>query len=69
MIILKTTKGGFPMIEKTKIINKYVMIESRKQRFVTCPHCWTDQRTDRNLCYHCGAVFVYLDETAKCKNA
>jgi hypothetical protein len=57
------------MIEKTKIINKYVMIESRKQRFVTCPHCWTDQRTDRNLCYHCGAVFVYLDETAKCKNA
>lgn len=38
----------------------YVLIESREQKFVTCPHCWTDQRTDRDFCYRCGAVFKFL---------
>jgi len=49
--------------KKTNINN--VMVESRKQRFITCPHCWTDQRTERNFCYRCGAEFVYLEETGK----
>jgi len=29
---------------------------------VTCPRCWTDQRSDRNICYCCGGAFLYLDE-------
>ena len=39
-----------------------VPMPSRRQRFITCPHCWTDQRTDRDFCYRCGAEFIYLDE-------
>jgi predicted amidophosphoribosyltransferase len=53
------------MNEKTGPDKKHVMVESRKQRFVTCPHCWTEQRTERNFCYFCGAEFVYLDEQKK----
>lgn len=41
---------------------KTVYFESRRQRFATCPYCWTDQRTERDLCYRCSAEFVYLDE-------
>jgi len=41
---------------------KAVHFESRSQKLVTCPHCWTDQRTERNSCYRCGAEFIYLDE-------
>lgn len=57
---------GTKMIEiKNKIMadHRYVMIESRGQKFITCPHCWTDQRTDRDFCYRCGASFFYLNET------
>jgi hypothetical protein len=45
--------------------NKQVMVESRGQKFVTCPHCWTDQRTDRDFCYRCGSAFIYLDEARR----
>ena len=41
---------------------KDVILASRKQNIITCPHCWTDQRTDRSFCYQCGAEFIYLDE-------
>ena len=57
---------GEIVMEKEKMrkaYNKYVMVESREQKFITCPHCWTDQRTDRDFCYGCGAVFFYLNET------
>lgn len=47
---------------KRKTYNNYVMVESREQKFITCPHCWTDQRTDRDFCYGCGAEFIFLDE-------
>lgn len=43
---------------------KSVIVKSRAQKYVTCPHCWTDQRTERDFCYRCGAAFVYLDEAA-----
>lgn len=39
-----------------------VLIPSRTVKSVTCPHCWTDQRTERDFCYHCGAAFHYQDE-------
>lgn len=47
--------------------NKAVHFESRKQKLVTCPYCWTDQRTERDSCFRCGAKFIYLEEgfTAK----
>lgn len=35
---------------------------SRDVKVVTCPHCWTEQHTERNFCYHCGARFVFRDE-------
>lgn len=53
------------MHEKTESDRKHVMVESRKQKFVTCPHCWTEQRTERNFCYFCGAEFIYRDEQDK----
>ena len=45
--------------------NNQVIVESRRSKVVTCPHCWTDQRTERDFCYRCGAEFIYLDETAE----
>ncbi|MDF2656465.1 MAG: hypothetical protein K0R19_2939 [Bacillota bacterium] len=42
--------------------NQNVRFASRKQKVVTCPYCWTDQRSSRNFCYCCGAAFVFLDE-------
>jgi predicted amidophosphoribosyltransferase len=42
-----------------------VFVESRRLKTVTCPHCWTEQRTDRDFCYRCGAAFVYLDKAEK----
>lgn len=50
------------MNKDNKSNQKTVHFESRKQRSVTCPYCWTDQRTERDFCYLCGAEFVYLDE-------
>ena len=38
---------------------------SRSQKIVTCPHCWTTQRTERDRCYQCGAIFRYRDEEAR----
>lgn len=29
---------------------------------LTCPHCWTEQRAERNRCYRCGAEFCFDDE-------
>lgn len=54
--------------ETEKTDGKQVMVESRKLGFLTCPHCWTDQRTERNFCYFCGAGFIYRDEQEKCVN-
>lgn len=53
------------MNEKTEPKRNHVMVESREQKLVTCPHCWTDQRTERNFCYFCGAEFIYRDEQKK----
>jgi predicted amidophosphoribosyltransferase len=53
------------MNDKTEPKRNYVIVESREQKFVTCPHCWTDQRTERNFCYCCGARFIYHDEQGK----
>jgi predicted amidophosphoribosyltransferase len=51
------------IIENKKMTdNNFIMVNSREQGFVTCPHCWTDQRADRDFCYRCGAVFIYKDE-------
>lgn len=50
------------MNKKNKGNSNCVIVESRRQKTVSCPYCWTDQRTDRNFCYRCGAEFVYLDE-------
>ena len=38
------------------------VFDSREARVVVCPHCWTEQRTERDFCYHCGARFVYTNE-------
>jgi predicted amidophosphoribosyltransferase len=43
--------------------NNFVMVDSRDEGFVACPHCWTDQRTDRDFCYRCGTAFIYKDES------
>lgn len=48
--------------KKKKTYRNYIMAGSREQKVITCPHCWTDQRTDRDFCYRCGAVFLYQDE-------
>ncbi len=50
------------MSNDKKSNQKTVHFKSRRQRFVTCPHCWTDQRTERGFCFRCGAEFIYLDE-------
>lgn len=39
-----------------------VLLRTRPQGAVICPHCWTAQRNERSVCYRCGARFVYLDE-------
>ena len=58
--------GGHGMNNnKTEPDKNHVMIESRGQKLVTCPYCWTDQRTGRDFCYCCGAVFLYRDEQIK----
>lgn len=41
-----------------------VMFTTRPRVAVTCPLCWTEQRSRRNTCYHCEARFVYADEQA-----
>lgn len=35
---------------------------------VTCPRCWTEQRADRDRCYHCGAAFVFINEAKQPEN-
>lgn len=49
----------------TQEIKQFATAPSRNQRFITCPHCWTEQRTERDFCYRCGTRFIYLDEKAK----
>ena len=44
--------------------NQNASFASRKQKIVSCPFCWTDQRSSRNFCYACGATFSFLDEAA-----
>lgn len=39
-----------------------VTMKSRPKVAVVCPHCWTVQRSERDICYQCGAQFFYLDE-------
>lgn len=39
-----------------------VTFATRPAILVSCPRCWTDQHADRNRCWRCGAVFVFLDE-------
>lgn len=39
-----------------------VSFTTRPRIAVFCPHCWTDQRSNRDFCYYCSASFVYLDE-------
>lgn len=41
------------------------VFESRKPGIITCPHCWTEQHSDRDCCYQCAAPFVFLDECEK----
>lgn len=41
------------------------VLEARPHTRVTCPHCWTEQYALRDICYGCGARFVYLDEIQK----
>lgn len=49
--------------------NNPVIVNTRQQKTVTCPYCWTEQRTERDFCYRCGAAFIYLDETVAVKHA
>ncbi|MBR0596815.1 hypothetical protein [Sinanaerobacter chloroacetimidivorans] len=56
------------MLRKIKDSNHDAFCFSRKCRTVTCPHCWTDQRADRNFCYRCGIKFMYADENEKVEN-
>jgi len=42
---------------------KQVIVKSRSIKIITCPYCWTDQRTERDFCYRCGAGFIYLDDS------
>ena len=61
-----TIKRGVLMMSQIHTANKKtVVVPSRSQKFVTCPRCWTDQRTDRDFCYQCGAEFLYRDEGAR----
>lgn len=46
-------KAGLPSV---------VLLQTRPAIFVTCPHCWTDQRAERDTCFRCGARFVYAEE-------
>lgn len=46
-----------------------VTFEDRRNTIVSCPHCWTDQRSERDFCYRCGATFVYLNELKKADGA
>jgi len=39
-----------------------VAFATRPRVSVSCPHCWTDQRSNRDTCYRCGVSFHYLDE-------
>ena len=39
-----------------------VFLPSRAVKAITCPHCWTAQRTERDFCCRCGAAFRFLDE-------
>lgn len=50
------------MKEKEKTNSNFIMVKTRSQNFVTCPNCWTDQRTERDFCYWCGSAFIYQDE-------
>ena len=49
-------------MNKSKNQAKQVIVPSREVKILTCPYCWTDQRTERDFCYRCGAGFIYLDE-------
>lgn len=51
------------MYKNYKPEKNQVLFQSRQEKVVTCPYCWTDQRTERNFCYHCGAGFTYRDDS------
>lgn len=45
--------------------SKTVFFETRNEAMLSCPHCWTEQRSDRDFCYQCGAHFHFTDEESK----
>ncbi|MDL2317765.1 hypothetical protein LJC74_01545 [Eubacteriales bacterium OttesenSCG-928-A19] len=47
---------------RNRMIKRAVCLKARPRTTVTCPHCWTRQRSDRAKCYRCEASFIYLDE-------
>ena len=40
-----------------------VHMDSRPAGSIICPLCRTEQRSDRALCWQCGARFLFGDET------
>lgn len=42
-----------------------VLFSTRPPVALTCSNCWKEQRAERNICYGCGARFVFMDEVPK----
>lgn len=47
-----------------------VVFETRPEKGICCPYCWTAQPSDRNFClgYKCNVKFVFGDEPGETKN-
>ena len=39
---------------------RQVIVAPENQTTVWCPHCWTQQRAERAVCYRCGAQIMHL---------
>lgn len=49
-------------------MQRTVHFSQRPSVVVTCPLCCTEQRAERDRCYRCGAVFVFISETKQPEN-
>ncbi len=48
--------------EVTTSKRRHLLFEERPAVALTCENCWTEQRSDRDLCYRCGTPFVFKNE-------
>lgn len=44
---------------------RQMIVVPENKTMAWCPHCWTQQRAERDVCYRCGAQIMRLPAVGK----